>query len=165
MVSDTLDGTQLSILLHTLGLTDFLINPQCNRSDTPYAEAVDGWTYGKVLYIYKWNKQHKICIDQFMQNKCFVSFIGADSWQLYFFLFIIYYIYWETNVFCCHHFTLDSSTNKTDCHDITEILLNTITLTWPPFYPGFLHQLNWQHNITEILLNTVTLILPLYYSI
>jgi hypothetical protein len=53
MVSDTLDGTQLSILLHTLGLTDFLINPQCNRSDTPYAEAVDGWTYGKVLYIYK----------------------------------------------------------------------------------------------------------------
>ena len=92
MVSDTLDGTQLSILLHTLGLTDFLINQQCNRSDTPYAEAVDGWTYGKVLYIYKWNKQHKICIDQFMQNKCFVSFIGADSWQLYFFnlLFIIY---------------------------------------------------------------------------
>lgn len=48
-VNDTLDGTQLSILLHTLGLTDFLINPQCNRSDTPYAGAVEGWTNGKLF--------------------------------------------------------------------------------------------------------------------
>ncbi|CAC5374575.1 unnamed protein product [Mytilus coruscus] len=43
-VNDTLDSTQLSILLHTLGLTDFLLNPQCNRSGAPYAGAVNGWT-------------------------------------------------------------------------------------------------------------------------
>ncbi|CAG2190136.1 COL12A [Mytilus edulis] len=43
-VNDTLDSTQLSMLLHTLGLTDFLLSPQCDRSGAPYTGAVDGWT-------------------------------------------------------------------------------------------------------------------------